>query len=330
MTLDKNGVHIPNTPTTDEPAPSTAPAGGGFVLGQDYTGGGPAVTPVGGGSSPSLAGISQQSISGEYWDPSKNQYITLRRLVPGMVDGTPSPLDYGNAQYVQPPQISIGDAMNNLLAMGDNADPDAIIALQDRLIKAGYLDPSKKAFNYGSITGTKDPTYSAYYNVLEAAIRTSTDYNAILTNRINRNAGAKFEKALDTVKARQAKADAALLPHTTTSTAVNLSDPLSAQALLTKTLSNELGRNPTTDEISQFTNALTTAQTQNPTTTSAYVDPTDPAAPVKSSTSTGGFDPNQFTENYVTQNFGQERDAVGAATGFYSAAMQALKPGGGF
>lgn len=220
--------------------------------------------------------------------------------------------------------VTLATAMNRLIAIGQEADPADIQALQEKLVKAGYLDPTKQGFNLGAISGTRDPTYTAYYQLLTGAIRTGTNWQSILDDRANRDAGKKYEDALNAQKARQAKSDAALLPHTTTTTTTNLSDPLTAQGLLTKYLTNDLGRAPTTEELGTFTGALTTAQQQAPTTTNAFVDPTDPSAPLKSSTSTGGFDPNQFTENYINQNFGQEKDAVGAATGFYQAAMQTL------
>jgi hypothetical protein len=239
---------------------------------------------------------------------------------------TGPPLESGNTLTT-----GLGQAMNNLLQIGTAADPTAIQTIQDQLIKGGFLDPTKKGFNYGSISGTNDPTYSSYYQLLEQSIRTGTDYNAILQARISRDAGKKYEDALKLQQEKRARAqklaDAQLLPHTIDRTAVKLDDPLTAQNMLTTMLKNQLGRNPEPAEVSQFTQALTTAEKANPTNTVATTDPMSPYQD-KTAISTGGFDPSQFTQNYIDQNFAGEKAAVGGATGFYQAALSTLGAGG--
>lgn len=253
--------------------------------------------------------------------------------------GGPSPFNpNAGPTYTGPPMeagnnlsTNLGQAMNKLLEFGSQADPTAIQTLQQRLVSAGFLDPTKKGFNLGAISGTSDPTYSAWYQVLQTAIRTGTDYNAILNARIARDAGKKYEDALklqqEKLARQQQLAADALVPHTVNRTATSISDPLTAQSLLTNMLTNELGRNPTPAEISQFTTALQSAQAQNPTVTTGVTDPLSPYQD-KTSTQTGGFDPSQFAQNYVDQNFAGEKSAVGSATGFYKAALDTLGAGG--
>lgn len=324
-----------------------------------------AVTPAGAGQT---VGAAQTGNGLTFWDPSKYAMVVDSRPVPGMnvftgTDGTPQnflqafsggtsgapssvtgdPGYAGDPGTPGPPLnrppiesgtskgTTLGETMNNLLALGSNADPTAIQTLQDQLIKGGFLDPTKKGFNYGAIAGTADPTYSAWYQLMETAIRTGTDYNAILQARVARDAGKKYEDALAAqqakIKKQQAAALAATLPHTVNRTTTNISDPLTAQNLMTQTLQNELGRAPTPAELTQFTQALQTAQAANPTTTTAVTDPMSPYQD-KSATQTGGFDSGQFTQNYIDQNFSGEKAAVGGATGFYQAALSALGAGG--
>lgn len=327
-------------------------------------GGAPATTnPVGSGQT-----VGNQLAAGQmtptgvaFWDPNKNAVLVDSRPVPGMIT-QPSPLDAGNSQFIQPgstppspldagnpnyiqpdpnegpKQATLGDAMQNLLSLAGQADPTTLQILQEQLVKGGFLDPTKKGFNLGSISGSQDPTYTAYYQLMEQSIRTGTDYNAILQNRVARDAGKKYEDALKKQQAQQALAEKnlerqtqlaadALVPHTINRTVTDISDPTTAQGLLTQTLTAALGRAPTTDEIQQFTSTLNNAQQQNP---QNIVSVTDPSSPYqdKSKVTTGGLNPQQFTQNYVNQNFGQEKDSVGEATGFYKAALAALGPGG--
>lgn len=289
------------------------------------------VTPAGAGQT-----VGAASSGVQFWSPSKYAMIVDSRPVPGMVSQGNSVQGTASERYQldsgQTPTFSststLGDAMNQLLNLGQNS-PDMTQKLQDQLIKGGFLDPTKKNFQYGAIN-SGDPTYDAYYNLLENSIRTGTDYSAILAHRVANDAGKKFEAAFqlqkDKLQKQQDAAAAALLPKTVTRTAINIADPLTAQNLLQQTLTNELGRNPTTDEINQFTQALQTAQAASPTLTTAVTDPGQ--VQDKSAVQTGGFDPTQFTQNYVDQNFGQEKDSVGGATNFYKVALDTLGAGG--
>lgn len=341
---------MPYSPTTNYGTGQTvAPAGAGQTVGSTQQGSGTTFW------SPSKYAmiVDSRPVPGmNTFQPSNGVPQNFLQMFPGggqyagaptSVDGFPGYAGEGSPGGYSPPlnnppmesgntsTSSLGGAMNQLLQFGSAADPTAVQTLQDQLIKGGFLDPTKKGFNYGAIAGTSDPTYSAYYQLLETSIRTGTDYNAILQARVARDAGKKYEDALklqqEKASRAQKVADMQLVPHTVDRTAVKIDDPLTAQAMLTTMLTNQLGRNPTPAEVSQFTQSLQTAEQANPTTTVGVTDPLSPLQD-KSSTQTGGFDPSQFTQNYVDQNFAGEKTAVGSATGFYQAALSALGPGG--
>jgi hypothetical protein len=76
-----------------------------------------------------------------------------------------------------------------------------------------------------------------------------------------------------------------------TDTSYSITDPLTAKGIVTDTLSNYLGRNPTASEISSFTSALNAAERDHPTITNSTVSQNaDGSQTVQSSVQTGGLD----------------------------------------
>lgn len=90
---------------------------------------------------------------------------------------------------------------------------------------------------------------------------------------------------------------------TTTSTNIQLTDPKTARALVTRFLSDELGRDPSDDEIRDFTAGLAKYERDNPavTTTVSEYGMTDAGPRVVSSESTtsGGADPSGFAADFA-------------------------------
>lgn len=109
-----------------------------------------------------------------------------------------------------------------------------------------------------------------------------------------------------------------------TQTQINLTDPLTAKALIHSALTSALGRIPNPGEILDFTEALTNAEKANPSTSTTAQNPDGST----STTSTGGVNDSAFAADYVQQNYGKDIGTFNAATSLYDAALSVLGAGG--
>jgi len=176
--------------------------------------------------------------------------------------------------------------------------PEQIKDLQQQLSDAGYGGSGL------TVTGRIDlSTISAYESLL-------TD---VYNEQQNGDADVTPQDWLSDL-ATQAKSSENA-SKASTQTSVNLSDPFTAQSILNSALSDLLGRDATADELSQFTAALTGAERANPTVTSQTGSGTSSDTTVSSTTS-GGFDAEQFAQNWVKEHYGPEVNADKAAIAF--------------
>lgn len=117
---------------------------------------------------------------------------------------------------------------------------------------------------------------------------------------------------------------------TRTDQTVNLTDPTTARALITQMLRMELGREPSDDEIRNFTSALNRHERDNPTRTTTVEDYAydaesgDVQLQNRDVTSEGGAgQPAAFGEGFIEEEHEPERDAFTAGTEYFNV-MQSL------
>ena len=216
------------------------------------------------------------------------------------------------------------DLVNDLYTM----NPTDLADLQQRLQAAGYL----QAYTPGSVN---EDTRAQYENLLKDVARYQQQGTEMTPDMLLRQ------------RAQQIAAGGA--GATSTKTTTDVSNPLTAQAVISKAFADHgLGR-PNAKQLSAFTAALQAAQAQNPTVTTDYAAKTGGkpgSGSVKTATagstvtqnetvqqginSSAAFsqDPQQFANNYFENTYGAQANTVGIATGFYDAALKAIGAGG--
>lgn len=112
---------------------------------------------------------------------------------------------------------------------------------------------------------------------------------------------------------------------TSTSTSVDLADPITAGALIDRTLQNYQGRGATQAERQAFTQALNAYQKAHPTTTTTTSGPEGSS----SVTNSAQVDPSAFAQQYATTGKqGVETNTHTVANDYYKAALSVLGVGG--
>lgn len=143
--------------------------------------------------------------------------------------------------------------------------PEEIARLQAKLASAGLIGASTK-FRVGIVTGTSDPTYSAF----KKALGTANRYGVNVDDAVN------FLAANPEVRGDGTPVDATGGPSRSVNKTISdpvLTDPLTARATLRSTLEDRLGRAPTSDEYHQFRTLLSNAEGgQDVTTTISTTD----------------------------------------------------------
>jgi hypothetical protein len=182
------------------------------------------------------------------------------RLSPGSeLPGRPNP--GAQAQY---------KSAADLLKALENMPRDGVIGLQQKLIAGQWLPSSYNP------TGIVDaPTEAAYLKVLTTAAR-------------YQNAGVQISP--DQVLAQSA-AGGKGTGTTTTSTVVDLTDPMTARGVANSMFSQLLGRAPTSEDIAGFVQALQGYEQENPgtTTTQTQTNAQGQVVKQKSTEKTGGM-----------------------------------------
>lgn len=193
--------------------------------------------------------------------------------------------------------------------------------LQTKLQAAGYTTKPGD-----DLTSTLSAYVSLIADVSSAdsnAKPGSQNFHVSVDDYLNRKAAANGVNADGTTNGKS---------KTETSSSVNLTDPTTAQGLLQKALTDELGRQPTSQEVSDFTSALQSAESSNPTVKSVSGSSDTLLGQTTgdtSSTTSGGIgDLDAFAHNYVQNEHGPEAatDQIGNV---YGLAMKALGLSGG-
>lgn len=198
---------------------------------------------------------------------------------------------------------------------------DDLKVVQQKLVDAGYLPKGTPVNGLADLT-----TQQAYASALLDASQVE---GSTAGAHANGDKGLTVNEYLDT-KAQAAKDAASKAASTSlTSTHVDLSSPTDAQAFIVKAFQDHFGQAPTSDQIAQFTQALNSAQTSNPSTTSSQttVDASG-AQHEKDSSTTKTINPGQFADNYAVSADQTGAGDFAAATTYYSAALQAIGLGG--
>jgi hypothetical protein len=112
--------------------------------------------------------------------------------------------------------------------------------------------------------------------------------------------------------------------YTTTQSQVNLTDPDQANQLLMQSLQERLGRDPSPAEKQAFLSSLHAYERDNPTVTTTRYRLNSAGEYDTSSTTSGGANPNGFTETYASKHNNKEHGAYQAASTYMTALMQAL------
>lgn len=207
---------------------------------------------------------------------------------------------------------SLGSALDQLLQLG-LTDPNQTMTLQQQLIDAGFLDPRIRGYHAGQVI-ENDPTYKAYLQAMRSVIASGTSFDDLIQQRIADGAGDKF--------------------NIRTSSSVNLTNPTTAQGIINSVMERLLGRQPTPDEVRQFSGFLNGQEQQHPNTSTTTYDNTSAQSAAgtagtiaRDGQSSGGVDPTVTAENFVNNNFQTEAQHH-SLVGYVQAFEQALKGGG--
>lgn len=187
----------------------------------------------------------------------------------------------------------------------DMRDPNIRLAVKSWMVEAGYLDKSKFSPRWW---GADD--YSAFKNLLAKS-------NEVGINWFNRLQSDVMQKAAS--GAGQSK--------TQTYTSYSISSPEAAKAAVRTTFRAILGRDPSEQDLAQFTKAYRSAEQANPTVTR-----TTQTAGGSTSTTTGGMNSaagGQLVEQQIMANKQLETEAVNKRINDYGNIVARLAGFGG-
>lgn len=251
----------------------------------------------------------------------EGQYIGLPDSVPpaGMPDPARGPLAYqpGGSVYSEQVPAAAQSSQFQPYKQGDeyklrDLPPETISQIQMAMKTAGLL--SKDA---GIVTGTVDNTTLGAWRELLG-----------ISNRQGMNPFAVLQQAAQNAQSQQALRRSA----TSTSTSVNLTDPVTAHAIARNAIAQATGRAPTEDEYQSFLSSLNGMEQANPSVTSSTTtyDPNGDTHTTSTNSGTGAPSPTAFADEFVHKGkLGVEANTYAAATDFYKQAMQVLGAGGG-
>lgn len=221
-----------------------------------------------------------------------------QEVAPGVVGSHSNVVSGPDARVGYSP--SLGQALQQLL----EAKPDAVLSLQKRLIKAGYLDPNSGDFVAGQVDDS-DHTYAAYAQAMNDAITKDEGFNKLLASRGNdpkNTLGQKFWAAFQ-AQMKDAGSNGSTTS-TETDTSVNYSDPTQAKAAAQTQYESLLGRNLNDQESAAFQQVLHGYEAGNPnqTTTTATSNSAANTNDVSTTSSGGTSDPEQVAQSYIMQH----------------------------
>lgn len=157
----------------------------------------------------------------------------------------------------QPNNVKVLDLIKSLYTM----QPEDLKALQTRLVEANYLNPKDTTTGLSNVTGMIDS-------------RTLTAYESLLSDVYRyQQADPSKNMTVDDMLNEKIKAYQAGGGNTTTTSQVNLFNPLQAQSFLQGAASKLLGRDPNPGEIAGFMSALNAYQQQNPDLSTVTISP---------------------------------------------------------
>lgn len=305
---------------------------------QDTTG----ITPASAGTAPAGTDAAASGVNADGTSTTSNPYANAGASSSGVLDTLSSAKQQlegvdvisGHGQHRETANYGPGDGKRQISYKTDITSKaadllNAVYSLSDKDLQS--LQAKLQAAGYSTKPGDDlTSTLSAYVSLI--ADVSSADANAkpgsqnfhvSVDDYLNRKAAANGVNADGTSNGKQ---------KSETSTSVDLTDPTTAQGVLTKALADELGRQPTPQEVSDFTTALQSAEASNPTvkTVSGSSDTLlGQTTGNTSSTSSGGIgDLGTFAQNYVQNEHGPEvaTDQIGNV---YGLAMKALGLSGG-
>lgn len=107
---------------------------------------------------------------------------------------------------------------------------------------------------------------------------------------------------------------------------INITDPMTAKALAKNLISAAIGRAPTDEEISMFTDALRGYEEDNPSIVTSVPQVDDEGNPTGETDTTreGGADPQAFADNWLDEMFSEEMDIQRVGTEYFDVARQAV------
>lgn len=187
------------------------------------------------------------------------------QAVPGLTVPTTSydAMDLGGAQGHAPADkpVSMVDALQHLLELGQT-DANGTQALQEDLIRAGYLNPSTRygQFTPGSV-GSGDSTYNAYAKLLNDAVVTGNSIYDILNHRISDPKNTTGQKNFAVYQSLTGQKP---IEKTVNSTVTSLSTVGDAYKAAQDTYEQLLGRDPNKKEVAALHAALNAYEQAHP------------------------------------------------------------------
>lgn len=249
----------------------------------------------------------QKLLAGAGIDPNSigtagtGQIGPTSRVYNGMGAGRQVDSPGGVHTLYDPQYLTIQDLMNQFYALWGTGKADSIIhSLQARgLIKAG---------------ASVDQVAQAYQSVLE------------MTARFNQAGQDITWKDVLSKWGNPGAAGGKPSQYTTTQSQVNLTDPNQANGLLMQSLQDRLGRDPSPAEKQAFLSSLHAYERENPSITKTTYTLNSADQYDTSTQTSGGVDPNAFSNTYSGKHNNKEHGAYQAAATFFPALMQAIGP----
>lgn len=224
--------------------------------------------------------------------------------------------------------VTIG---TTLLSLMQNQDQKTILGIQAELTRSGYLDPLHTTnLTPGVISSVNDPTLQALAQLMQSSQDRSLPVSQLLQQGFKSRQGQDWGKLWQSVVQGT--------PFSITGHDTNVQSPNSLADQLRQAttgaggisggsqsvLSGGAGENPSNDETQEFIKNAQQYQKNNPSTVTTQYEP-QPGLGIsgftrfplqKNQTTTGGVDSaamDQFTYNWLIQNFGSNVAATGAA-----------------
>jgi len=285
-----------------------APVPTGTVPGSDAS-----VGNYGTGASTAVGDLKTGTLKQRYSAFDDTQQVYIDEPTPNaQIAANLSAMGGGNYNLGDPQQRSITALVNSVFSM----TPSNRTALRTKLIAAGYADKN---------TTTISDLANSFESALQDLSMSEQNGNPKLT------VDQFLQQSAAAVKDGQASG-ATTKTHNINSSEIDLTDPNAARGLVTNAITKALGRNPTADEISQFTASLQAAEKASPTVKSGTTttDQSDLTTTSSNTTVQGGLaDPSAYAQQWVEQNMPGQVHATDIGANLFSIIAGAMSPSGG-